>query len=382
MQKLSILFGLIVFLSGYDESILKQSKIDVFNASKEMIILQQKIQNYSLIAKPIISYGVNKSDALSNKSDTNDILNIKLEQDIFKSGGIYYSIKQANAIKNMSLEKLGLNKRKDIFRAYKLSISLKKLDLSIQKQKLLIENKNKKIDSLKSKYKRGLSSISAISTNLIELNIIENALYVMRDSKISIMNNLLSISSKSYKDIKLWKLNENISQDDFIKNNNFIKVSELDIYQKEYTAKNTITKYLPKVSVFANYSNKNTQISYGLNVSWMLNISSMSGVEYARLDTIKSVIAKNETLEYEKRIFNVFRQEMSNINNKIKNSKNNIRHYDLLFKDIKSKYKQQLSSKIDLEIMSNTRDISRIDFDIFVLDKHLKITNIYERFSQ
>lgn len=178
---------------------------------------------------------------------------ISINQPIFKSGGIYSAIKYANAIESYSSTSVDVQKKELVKQALNLLFQIHKIDVSIQKQKLLIQNAKLDIIRKKEQVLNGILDTSFLDNAILDSNAKRNSLIDLEYQKKTLINNFSNISNKPFDKFELPKFTLK-KKDDFLKENIYIKQSKEDI-QSSYWLKNmTTSQYLPTVNFTADYT--------------------------------------------------------------------------------------------------------------------------------
>jgi len=215
-----------------DESILSSLKKREFEIDlKKSVVESQKLHD-SWINPINMSYIFDKSNQLGKFSDTR-IFKITIDQPIFKSGGIYFAIKYANASKKYFSLSVKEAEKELTAKALSLLYSYKKTKLLIKKQKLLIANAKIDVIRKKEQYLNGLVDSSFLDQALLNKNQAELRLIELISSLKEIYENFKNISDKNPDSLKMpiFRL---IEKRDFLKNNLGILKSNEDKNVKEY----------------------------------------------------------------------------------------------------------------------------------------------------
>ena len=125
---------------------------------------------------------------------------IIVNQPIFKSGGIWHSLKYANFKSKLDTINTTIAKQELIKKAYNILFNIQKVDINIQRQKLLIQNSKLDIDRKKEQVIGGVLDTSFLDNAIIDKNTQENKLLDLLYQKTSLL-----IVSKIYQ-IKIIKL--------------------------------------------------------------------------------------------------------------------------------------------------------------------------------
>jgi len=221
---------LFIFTSLSANQILSNTQETLLDLSNEKIIqdtskLKKDVLNpirYSYIYAKDEKFGISKKSIIS------------IDQPIFRSGGIYYAIKYASNLKNSSTLSLNIQRKNLIVQVLTNVYNIKKLDIQIEKQKLLLANSKIDLKIKKESVFNGLLSISFLNNALITVNKTKLSLINLEFSKNSLINNLKNLSDLKYTQIKLPKL-DILNHKDFIKNNLDLKNSQLSLKSKKYS---------------------------------------------------------------------------------------------------------------------------------------------------
>ena len=381
------LFCLPYFLSpslfAYDESILKASKLKILASSQRIISKSYSNSLHSLLTKPTIAYQMDTANAGDNKISKNT-LSVRLEQDIYKSGGNFYALQKASLQEKLDLRKLEQQKRSLVFSAYQIIVGLKKIDLSLGKQALLLENKKISVKTLQDKYAQGLIGSSVLESAFIERNTLENVLFSLQTTKDDLLFSLKKLSDKDYTTITLWEL-KSLEQSSFLASNYAIQIAKLDYDYKNSFAKNTTTSFLPKVTAYYNYNNdltnEQTSDSYGIRATFVLNTNAIPAIQIAKIASVQTLDSLQDTKADEANFYTQVQNDLQSMQERIANMQKNISFYDTLVKSTTEQYRQKLRTKNDVIVIKNTKQSAQKDLAIFKLDKHLKLVKLYEKAS-
>ena len=332
------------------------------------------------------------------KEQTNENAAIKMSQPIFKSGGIYYGIKYANASRLYADYSIDVAKRKMIKDAISILMQIKQAGLRIEKQKLQIKNSEINLLQKKEQYLNGQLDSGFLDNAIIQKNVVIQALYDLQTSQERLITQFETLSDLNYQSVSVPHL-ELISSDEFLKHNIVLKHNRAEI-QKNRELKNvTIAKYLPSVNFTAGYtwtkssgtgfetggnfidtSNEISYYNYGLQASLPLDINTFRDIESAKVDYLKSQVV---TQDKKRELSALFDQVMHNIKNydkKISLSDENIKLYSKLLKDTKDLYQAGYKTEYDVDTLQNSLKIQNIDSKLFELDKQLALLTLYEMY--
>ena len=352
----------------------------------------------SWIAPIQLNYNYSRSKPYENEQYSESAA-IKMTQPIFKSGGIYYGIKYANASKAYSDLSVDVAKRKMIKDTISLLMQIEQTTLKVEKQKLQIKNSDINLLQKKEQYLSGQLDSGFLDDAIIQRNIVKQALYDIQTAKEKLITQFETISDLDYRKLTVPHL-EYITNDKFIQNNIVLDKSKSEIEKNKYYKNVTIAKYLPTLNFTAGYnwtktagqgfvtngnfidtSNELNYYDYGLSANWALDINTFRDIESTKIDYLKSqVVAKDK----ERELKSLFEQVMHNIENfdkKIALSQENATLYAKLLEDTRDLYQAGYKTEYDVKILSNSLEIQIIDSKIFGIDKQIELLSLYEMYA-
>jgi len=351
----------------------------------------------SWIAPIKINYNYSRSKPYENEQYSESAA-IKMTQPIFKSGGIYYGIKYANASKVYNDLNIDVAKRKMIKDTISLLMQIQQAGFKVEKQKLQIKNSDINLLQKKEQYLNGQLDSGFLNDAIIQRNIVKQSLYDLQTAKEKLITQFKTISDLDYRTLTVPHL-EYITNDKFIENNIVLNKSKAEVEQNKYYKHVTIAKYLPTLNFTAGYnwtktagqgfvtngafidtSSELNYYDYGLSATWSLDINTFRDIESTKIDYLKSqVVAKDK----ERELNSLFEQVMHNIENfdkKIALSQENKELYATLLEDTKVLYKAGYKTEYDVDNLSNSLEIQIIDSKIFDIDKQIELLSLYEMY--
>ena len=375
------------FLSDYKK---KQFGYDYEKSKAESLKLRD-----SWIAPLRINYNYSKSNPYDNEQ-LNESAAIKMDQPIFQSGGIYYGIKFANASRLYNEVSIDVAKRRMVKETISVLMQIKQTALREKRQKLQIKNSEINLLQKKEQYMSGQLDSGFLDNAIIQKNIVVEALYDIQTNKEKLINKFSVLSDLDYKNVLIPHL-DMISKDEFLNNNTYLEQSKYEIEKNKYAKDATVAKYLPSINVTAGYnwqkisnqqfsptfpafSNELDYYDYGFRASMPININTFRDVESAKVDYLKSSVVK---LDRERELSFLYEQVLNNIKNfdkKIALSEENKKLYKKLLSDTKKLYASGYKTQYDVDTLSNSLEIQKLDTKIYEIDKQLELLNLYEMY--
>lgn len=376
MKKIILFLSIGIFLNA---EILKDIQINKLKKEKEKSSLEAQLLKDSWINPLNLNADITKSENFNIKSNTKKVY-LDFNQDIFRSGGIFYTIKKAQEQRKLSIENFESNLSNKKIEAIKLVLNLQKIDLQIKQQNYLILNKKIEIEKKQEEYLSGTISIESLDTAIIEKNDLKNQRENLKLSKANFIKNLKKYSDVSYTKIKIEEL-ELISLEEFLKDNKQLKINKINTSIEKYNQNIIKSNYFPKISAFSQYGYENNNKSdsfynYGLRINIPLDFNMKKNKELAKL---KYKISKlHEKLKYDEIIddYDLKIQSINHINKKIENSFETLNSYEKIYSLTNNLVKGFIKTKADLKIIENRLNSSKLDISILNLDKQLLIYEI------
>jgi len=393
---LSTLCSTLLFSEEKLESYISENKKEQFKYDYEKNEAQSSKLRDSWIAPLNLNYSYTKSNPYENKQIQQGAA-IQMDQPIFKSGGIYYGIKFAEASKVYSDYFSDVAKRKLVKDAISLLIQIKQMEQKISKQNLMIKNSEINLAQKKESYLNGQLDSGFLDNAIIERNIVIQALYDIQTNKERAISKFNAISDMKYEDAPIPEL-KLINQDEFLENNIVLNMSKSEINRNKYNKNVTLSKYLPQINFVAGYnwkesqnqqfipgaesiSNETDYYNYGVKASLPLDINSFRDVESSKIDYLKSVLVIEDKKREQKAIFEQVMQNIENFEKKKQLSVENRDIYEKLLADTVDLYKAGYKTEYDVELLQNSVEIQKIDVEVFGMDKQLELLTLYEMYK-
>ncbi|MFT7860221.1 MAG: TolC family protein [Sulfurimonas sp.] len=348
----------------------------------------------SWIAPIQLYYSYSRSKPKSEELTSKD-MGIKINQPIFQSGGIYYGIRYANAMRLYNDYTIDVAKRKMIKDTISILMQLKKADLQEQRQELQIENADINLEQKKEEYLSGRLDSGFLDDAIIQRNVAKQALIDIENSKQKLVTQFQVLSDLDYKNAAIPHL-ELIDEDEFLKHNIVLKQVKSQIEKDRYYKNVTIAKYLPNVNLTAGYTwseserflgegfpiatNKLNYYNYGFDVSMPLDINMFNDIESVKLDFLKSKVVQEDKKQELAKLFEQVLLNIENFDKKIALSQENIELYSKLLDDTKALYSAGYKTEYDVENLQNSLEIQKIDAKMYEIDKQIELLTLYEMY--
>ena len=375
-----------LFASGF--KYLNEENQKELNIQKEINSLSSKNLKYEWVEPVVLSYSYSKNNQQSTWQKSR-YFKVSLNQPIFKSGGIYFAIKYANANKKFKTLALTLNQNQLIKRVYELTLNLKKLDIQIKQTKLKIKNSEIEIKRKKERFLNGDDDITFLNQAMLKRNSLLLSLNDLLSKHTQLENSFKNISNYSYRSIKLPKLTL-ISKKEFINHNLELKKEIQNLAQTKELKNMTISNYLPTISLIADYNyiktkvgnfswEKNRYKNYALSFSIPFSLNQSRQIEIKKLEVLKEKLALSKKKRDLKNEYQTIYITIQNLKNKLKILKENIHLYNLLIKRTKDAIKAGDKTKDDLLTLKNTKKSLIYDLKQTQYDIEINLLKLFEK---
>jgi len=395
LKKHSILYSTALFLMAgvalqADElaQILSPEKQDIFRYQEEYNNLQSDKLKKSWINPIRLQYRKNYTTQFADSTIDTSNYSVVIDQPIFKSGGIFYSIKYAEALKGATASEIKLKKREMVGSAVNILFNFKKIRL--QREKLRLQVKNDEIDiKLKSdSYASGILDSSFLDQAIIKRNADETQLLALELDLEKLKSDFAFLSDKNPDKFRLPKL-KLISRKNYKSEHLQLRSDTLHAQEKAYLSKMTWAQYLPEVSVQGQYIRgdlnplfnnpilRDEYTNYSVTVSMPLNINSLTDVEAAKVAKMQ---AATEVIDEERRVeleYQTILNSLRIINKKIALDHKDEKLYRRLYTVTKNLEMAGEKTRFDTELMHNSLEIKKLDQKIHKIDKQLQLLSLY-----
>lgn len=360
--------------------------------------LERKKLRDSWIQPLQMRYSISKSNPyneLGAQTQKTQNAAIVMDQPIFKSGGIYYGIKFAQASYRYNTYSIDAARRKLIKEAVQLLMQIRQSTLGIQKQELQIDNARINLEQKREQYLNGQLDSGFLNSAIIEKNKAIQALYDLQTNQERLVSAFEAISDLDYKEARIPSL-KLISEDSFLENNVDIKQMQSESERDSYGVNVTAAKYLPTLSLTAGYNWEKLEnpflggraftlpetkyYNYGLKLTMPLDFNTFRDIELSRVEYLKSLVLVDDAKREFSALYTQVMQNMKNFDKKISLSKENRALYSTLLTDTKVLYSAGYKTEYDVRNLENSVEIEAFEQKIFELEKQLELLNLYEKF--
>jgi len=365
-------------------SVLSDTKDEIFNKETNKATQDSNALKNSWISPALISATLKKS--VTNKITTNTkSLNFTWNQDIFRSGGIFYAIKYAKYLGIYNLDLIKQQKLNLIKQVFSLKAQILRDKLLLTQNMLQLANIEINVKVTKDNYLAGTADISDLNNILVQRDTKKMALLSIKQSIQTEESELAKLTNKDFKVDKIPL----ITKDEYIKQNISIKVLKSKSKSNYEKSKTTTASYLPKVTANLSASHNDhvseltTQTyndkpwSVGVTLSMPLDINYKANIQSSKINYLKSQIdiadKKNELSQNYKEVI----ENIKILKEKIEVAKQIEKSYKTLFNVVKSQYKAGLKTSYDVESLKNSVRIEKLEIKIQNYNILIQKINLY-----
>jgi len=368
------------------ENVLSTNRMEIFDLSRK-----KADQDSSILEKDWINQVIYKLTKEYGEEYDTLKSTVSISQPIFKSGGIYKAIKYAKASKKYAHLDIALQKKAMIKDAVALLFQIKKQDITINKQNLLIKNSVIDVERKKEQVLNGLIDTSFLDNAILDANTKKNVLLDLNFEKLKLINKFSNLSSASYQNVGLPELSI-IDKSNFLRKNlNVLKITA-DIEKKYQFKGMSISKYLPTLNVTYDYFNHHDDgrksssstdngSTYGFNITIPLDTRVFNDIESSKLDYLKAKVELQNIILEEQNFLKLKMTKLKMYDAKINIAKDDFNLYTSLLEDISISFEAGLTEKANVDIMKNSKKIKSLDIKIFGIDKQIELLDIYSRIN-
>lgn len=350
---------------------LSEEKIEILKLKRQKNAQDVDVEKNSWISPLIFSASLNNSKDETYKESQTKNAAINWNQDIFRSGGIFYTIEKAEASGQANMLNIDMQEANYLKKIYTLASQIKRDTLKHEQSELILKNRDIDLFIIKEKYKAGSTDISELNRATIDRDHARTDLIAAK--------NLLRNEQHELKKLAGYKKIETIILPDIalISKSEYLKQHlELLKYQAEDKSQSAIYKiaqssYLPKLALNASYGY--TQSSgdivdrdgenyrYGAMISMPLDINAKSAIESERLQLLETRLTQIDRKleleqEYEMRFATI-----SDYEEKIAVAQDMLNLYNELQTFTQSQVDVGLKSSYELDSLKNSVTIQGLE---------------------
>jgi outer membrane protein TolC len=370
------------------ENYLSPEKNRILDYQEQFNRLQSDVLRKSWINPVILSYSQSSDNQSLSGKKTQRTWSVGIDQPIFKSGGIYYAVKFANAQEGATAAQIRLQRRQLIVQAVTTLFELRKNRLQQQQMRLKIRNDNIDIRRKREQYDAGVIDSSFLDQAILQRNRDQTSLLALKLAEKNLRNAFSLLSDRNPDRLKLPKLRL-IRAKEYRSGNLELQAQRLRVAQSEYDSKMTRSKYLPTLSVNAHYydTDSDTPMTglrddyyrYGFRVSMPLNINAPQDIEASRVKFLQESVQLQDDRRKVENEYRLVIDTLRIIDQKIALARSDERLYRSLLKSTREQAAAGQKTRLDVETMRNSMKSSRLDAEIYGIERQIQLLKLYEK---
>lgn len=378
-----------------DEAVLSSLKSQEFEYAQEKV----EAENSKLRDSWLNPITFNYSGSFRNQfgyDQQSYSAGVSIDQPIFKSGGIYFAIKYANASAHFSNMGIAMEKNGIIAQTFSLIMQLRKVDLNIEKIALQQQDAQALWAHNLEQLAVGEIDSAKVAEQEIVLNDLHMALIDLENQKRELLHQLKIFSDVDYATVTLPKL-ALVEESDFLSHHFELEQLQAKQERDRYFKNVTMTKYLPTLSATAsyNYINNINQVisrtfvidqieanfgSYGFRLTMpLLDINTFVDIQSAKVDYLKSGVELRLKKEELARFYRLEVDKIKSLEKKSTLAQKNYALYKNVFALIADGYKVGDRSLLEYDRSKNSLEQRAKEMHIIELDKQIELLKLYEK---
>jgi len=393
----SLLLLSLIEASSLSDEILAPNKSKELDLDLQKVNAEASIERDSWLNPVIGSYSASFKTQFEVEQE-NYSTTIGIDQPIFKSGGIYFAIKYANA--KAYYNRLGIKLKKNgvIKQTVEAVMKLQQLDLSLKQVALEVVDAKSEIEFLQEQISVGEVDMATLDQAMINVNLAQMKAIDLANQKRDLHYQFTIMSDKKYEDIVLPRFTM-VDKEQFLSHNINMKQSQLKSKESSYWHKVIRSSYLPTVNVqlqynasegknqtfsesFTPYDVESSYTSYGFKVSMPLfDVNMLRSVESAKVDYLKNRILIDQVASDEKHFYEMKLAKVRALQMKKELSVKNFKLYEKIYESQQSSFESGDSNALDLQKSKHQWEIKEMEIKKIYLDQQIELLAMYEKLN-
>jgi outer membrane protein TolC len=355
-----------LFPSSSFSSLLTPLKNRQLQLEKRAGEAKSKKDKWQWVAPVTLSYSYNRNSQFGVQKYR--LFTIQINQPIFKSGAIYYSIKMGNLERRLNRLSVEKKRRELIKEAIGLAIDYKITQLQLRISQLNIENDKIDVTRKREQFLAGVSDSSFLNNAILKLNQEKLNFLQLKTQLTQLRENFQKISQLKIEKVPLphFRL---VSKASYLNRNLEYKVTALNSQVNYDLYRQQLGNSLFSINFTASWNwlhqtepapLKDTYTIVGIGISIPLSPSNYFGIEEQKLNYIKSrleAIDKKRELEHQ---YNLLLGEYKNLQREVEIYKENEKVYRKLVATTRDSIRAGNATPSDLKTIENSLKISQL----------------------
>jgi outer membrane protein TolC len=371
------------------EDYLSDEKNLMFDFQQRQNDLKAHSLEKSWLSPVTLSYQKDWKPKADGKMHASESFSIGIDQPIFKSGGIYYGIKYARALRGANAKEIALQKRQLAAQAVELLFTYRKTKLQIAKLKLLAANSAIAIARQEEMFRAGLIDGSTLDQTILSHNRNRTQILDLQLALRKLKASFSFLSDKNPDKLRLPKL-KLLTLKRYKSGNLKLAAERLHAQEKRYGHKMTWTRYLPTVTAYAHYRRTDEYTpgtmhgykNYGIRVSMPLSLSAPEEIEAAELSYLLAMTQVRDQRRIVRAEYDLVRASLRILDRKIALAKADEKRYRRLLTSTENLVKAGEKTEQDVRTLRNSLKMKKLDRRIYYLEKQLQLLKLYAKVAR
>ena len=390
MKKAIILITFIsIQLIGFDVSLLHTQKQAIQKEKLNEIEASHQNQKYNWVSPLNLSLSKNRTKSATDAThSTLDKAAMRLNQDIFRSGGIYYTLSFADKQKSYQLLSLEREDKQLYEQIYTAVLSLKRLNLQLKQSEYRLKNLEIDVFLKQEQYKTGSVDMTQLNRAIMDKNDQLKQIITSKESITKTKKTLKQLTPLDYENINT-PIFTMMPQEEYMQQNYAIHQAALQSDMNFNQYKIIKSNYLPHISLNAEmgYQDYDHQIyatdyngyynSAGLLITIPLDFNTNTTIQEQKALYIQKKLQVEDEKITQKAAYEEAQELIQNYQEYIEISKQNLALYDALIIMTQEGYKEGYKSGYDLQTIQNTQKIDALEIKIIETNIQLELLKLH-----
>jgi len=366
-----------------DLTYLSKEKRDIQKYRAQEIESGYEKQKYSWL-NPLniaLSYRLDESAQTGSLSETQNAY-INLSQDVFRSGGIYYTMQYArdkNAYDKTVLEQENAVLNQQLFTNL---LTIRRSEYQIKQSEYRLKNKEIEIFIKRRQYEAGDVDITLLNNAIMDRNRELQILMSLKNTLSNTRIDMKKLTDRNEDEIALPHFSL-AGKEDFLRQNYNIDKLQQQAAQSNDQYLITRSGYLPKLNLngqygMTEYQNRDLPLDYsrnsyfvGLQLSIPLDYTTGATVQEAKVAALKTGVQVLDRQREESASYEQIKSNIDNYQEYIELTKKNLQLYEELLEVTEAGVNAGYKAGYDLQTLRNTKTID--EYEIRINETNIQI---------
>jgi outer membrane protein len=389
MTKIILLVSVLTIeVIASDFSLLYTEKQEIRKEKLNEIEALYKKQKYNWVSPLNLSLSKNKSKSLNAGTYAVDQASIGLNQDVFRSGGIYYAMAFADKQRDYQLLTWEKENNELYQQIYTTVVTLKRLNFQLKQSEYRLKNTEIDVFLKQEQYKVGSVDMAQLNNAIMNKNDQLKQIITIKESVVSTQKKLKELTPLRLEEIDT-PIFTIIDKEQYIQENYAINQADLqsDLNFNQY--KITKSNYLPHLSVnaevgYQEYNQKTYKTDYdgnfystGVSISMPLDFNSNTTIQEQKAAYLQAKLQIEDEKIAQKAAYEESFDLIKNYQEYIDITKKNLTLYDQLIFITKQGFQAGYKSGYDLQTIENTQKIDVLEIKINESNIELELIKLH-----